>query len=172
MNQPSDNNFPGGDPVRQAYNGLAPIEPTTDMNQAVLKYARASTRPSRRQWVWPASLAAGILVTLGIVSQMAQIVPSGPYPRSPVVEVAPRVPRAVAASGEFDQSQVMQTQTIEVTVPGRSADTWLEHLQKLAEQGKPQEFAQAVNEARQDYPDLVLPQTLRTWAEANRPAED
>jgi hypothetical protein len=166
MNEPSEGNFPGGDTVRQAYNGLSPIEPTTEMDQVILKYARASTRASRNRWVWPASLAAGILVTLGIVSQMAQIVPSGSYPRSPVLETVTREPRAAAASGEFNQSQVMQSQTIEVKVPGRSVDAWLEQLQNLAEQGKSKEFVQALKDARQDYPDLELPQALSAWAEA------
>ena len=140
--KPFDQPFPGGEPMERAYQNLPKAEPSAELDQAILRYAKASTKPGRGAWVWPVSMAAAIIVSVGIFSQMTHILPSGSYPRSPIVESEPREPRSVVASGEFDQSSAMQSQTIVVEVPGRSADEWINHLQDLAEQDNAVEFFQ------------------------------
>jgi len=163
MNPSAENELNPDHPVQQAYEALPPVDPSPAMDRAILRYARASTRPSRRIWAWPASLAAALLVTLGIVSQMTQVLPSGSYPRSPVVESSRRVPRPVAASGGLDRAPSLYGQVIEVNVAARSVEEWLRLLDQLAANNQTDEFRQALIDARADYPDLTLPVSLQQW---------
>jgi hypothetical protein len=163
-----DKSITDGDSVQQAYNKLPGMEPSAQTDRSILKYATASTHPRRGVWVWPTSMAAAILVSLGIFSQMTHILPSGSYPRLPIEEPQPRVQRPVVPSGEFDQSAAMQPQTIVVEVAGRSREAWIEHLQGLLESDETGRFAQDLMTARLAYPDLELPDEMRVWLEQQR----
>lgn len=47
-------------------------QPSPELDDAIVSYARASTRKSER-WVWPVSVAAALLLTVGLFAHMSQL---------------------------------------------------------------------------------------------------
>ncbi len=75
-------------------------QPSPDLDDAILSYARSSTRRPER-WIWPVSVAAALLLTVGLFARMSHL-PS-PAERSQWDTTPAAVEAPAANSGRLEQ---------------------------------------------------------------------
>ena len=70
MNPPDD--IRDDAPILVNYDQFKDDEPSAALDDAILSYARASTKKQGR-WIWPVSMAAGLLLTVGFFAKMGSL---------------------------------------------------------------------------------------------------
>ncbi len=74
------------------YHQIDDSGPSVELDDAILNYARASTRRPER-WIWPVSIAASLLLTVGFLARMGSLPP-------PEMAEVPEAARTSAESAE------------------------------------------------------------------------
>jgi hypothetical protein len=169
---------PEYDKLAGRYRALGREEPTPELDARILDAARreAQSRPGRRRWLLPASIAAVVVLSVGVALQVqrersdqggqlgapseagkkAAPSASGNVVRAPALEREPR--ELPAASGA--QAGRPSRQSIEV-----SPEQWLAQIAELRRDGRDDEADRQLAEFRRRFPDYRIPQSLRDKVE-------
>ncbi len=162
----------GDSALARAYRETGREEPPAHLDAAILAQARAATAPRRGgkpRWLMPLSLAATVVLSIGVVLLMSKPgvapepmeVPPSAAPAPAVTEKAPVVtPKAVVTPKEMPAVTPKETPRFEpreaVIPPTKSPEVWLAEIGALRKAGKHAEADAELEKFRQRYPDYPL----------------
>jgi hypothetical protein len=173
----------GDSPLSRAYRETGREEPPAHLDAAILAQAKAAAAPrrgSKPRWLMPLSLAATVVLSIGVVLLMSREgvapvpmetplpmpvapVPTPTAPAAPaVVEKAPVVtPKATVTPKEVPAvtpKEVPRFEPREVVIPpkARTPEVWLAEIEALRKAGKHAEADAELAKFRQRYPDYPL----------------
>lgn len=171
----------GDSPLSRAYRETGREEPPAHLDATILAQAKAAvgTRRSKPRWFMPLSLAATVVLSVGVVLLMsregATPVPMEtplPTPTAPalkpttptvpaVIEKAPVVtPKATVTPKEAPAVTPKEAPRFEprevVIPPKKSPETWLAEIEALRKVGKHAEADAELAKFRQRYPDYPV----------------
>ncbi|MGH8689021.1 MAG: hypothetical protein ACREVQ_15060 [Burkholderiales bacterium] len=159
--------------VSAAYRELGADAPPAQLDAAVL----AAARRRRPRWAVPVSVAAVVVLGLGVVLRVQR---EAPQPAEPVA-LEPRILQAPAAERKSAPASVSaaaapvakaRDETFALRAPANvargkisaSAETpgqWLERIAKLRAEGKAEEADRSLAEFRRRYPEYRIPPAMR-----------
>lgn len=166
------------DRVSTAYRALGAEEPPRAVDAAVLAAARR--KPAR--WRVPLSLAAVLVLALGVTLRVQRETPdaepvalapqvlevpppaAAPAPRASVAADAARAAPAAPASataGVAAESRMRAELAAKPSSPAATPEAWLARIAELRRQNRMREAQESLAEFRKRYPDYRIPQALR-----------
>lgn len=169
---------PEDDKVAERYRALGREEPPPELDVRILDAARraAQSRSGRRGWMLPASIAAVIVLSVGVALQVQR-------ERSDVTD-QPATPAeagkasAPSASGGVVRAPALERKLQELPArpaaqPGRlsrqsveaSPERWLTQIAELRREGRDDEADRQLSEFRRRFPDYRIPQPMRQQIE-------
>lgn len=161
-----DDYLRGDSPLSRAYRETGREEPPAHLDAAILAQAKAAVATHRRKprWFMPLSLAATVVLSIGVVLLMSRegvtpvpmeapvlkpTIPTAPA----VVEKAPVVtPKATVTPKEAPRFEPREV----VIPPKKSPETWLAEIEALRKAGKHAEADAEQMKFRQRYPDYPI----------------
>ncbi len=162
----------GDSALARAYRETGREEPPAHLDAAILAQARAATAPrrgSKPRWLMPLSLAATVVLSIGVVLLMSKqgVAPESMEPPPSVVpapavtEKAPvAMPKAVVTPKEMPAVTPKETPRFEprevAIPPKKSPEAWLAEIEALRKAGKHAEADAELEKFRQRYPDYPL----------------
>lgn len=161
----------GDSPLSRVYRETEREEPPAHLDAAILAQAKAAVgaRRSKPRWFMPLSLAATVVLSIGVVLLMSRegVTPvpmETPVlkPTTPAVtEKAPAVtPKATVTPKEapaVTPKEVPRFEPREVVIPPKkSPETWLAEIDALRKAGKHIEADAELAKFRQRYPDYPI----------------
>ena len=166
MNQSSDETT-----ARRLVDAVARLdcpEPRPEVDHAVLEYARRHVAPQHRAspaWVWPLSLAAAVVVCVGVFFQIARLMPQPPT----VVVMAPPAPQAAErpdpAVGRETPHDAVTGSLSEAFEPHPTLpDRWRLTLEGHVRAGDTAGFVTTYKAMREAGVTAPLPQPIHDWA--------
>jgi hypothetical protein len=176
------------DKLERAYRALAKEEPPPALDAAILSAARRSvTRPSlARRWGVPVSLAAVLMLAIGVTLEMrnekpgvemaapaapealrAAPAPAAPPPAAPAeapaeAPVAPPVAAQLAPTPKAAAKREAAGATADVMANAHDPHAELERIAKLRAEGRDEEADRALDEFRKRFPHYRIDDA--TWA--------
>ncbi|MGA7985440.1 MAG: hypothetical protein WCA01_09715 [Burkholderiales bacterium] len=187
---------PEDDKVAERYRALGREEPPPELDVRILDAARraAQSRSGRRGWMLPASIAAVIVLSVGVALQVQRersdvtdqpatpaeagkaSVPAAPAAAESVSPPAPA--SAPSASGGVVRAPALERKLQELPArpaaqPGRlsrqsveaSPEQWLTQIAELRREGRDDEADRQLSEFRRRFPDYRIPQPMRRQIE-------
>jgi hypothetical protein len=170
--------------LERAYRALAKEEPPPALDAAILSAARRSvTRPSlARRWGVPVSLAAVIMLAIGVTLEMrhekpgvevaapaapealrAAPAPAAPPPAAPAeAPTAPPVAAQLAPAPKAAAKREAAGATADVMAKAHDPHAELERIAKLRAEGRDEEADRALDEFRKRFPHYRIDDA--TWA--------
>lgn len=167
----------GDSPLSRAYRETGREEPPAHLDAAILAQAEAAVGTRRKpRWFMPLSLAATVVLSIGVVLLMSRegVTPVPmetplPTPGAPVlkpttpgvIEKAPVVtPKATVTPKEAPAVTPKEAPRFEprevVIPPKKSPETWLAEIEALRKAGKHAEAEAEMAKFRQRYPDYSI----------------
>lgn len=165
-----DDYLRGDSPLSRAYRETGREEPPAHLDAAILAQAKAAVGARRRKprWFMPLSLAATVVLSVGVVLLMSRegVTPVPmetplPTPGAPalkptapaVIEKAPIVtPKVTVTPKEAPRFEPREV----VIPPKKSPETWLAEIDALRKAGKHIEADAELAKFRQRYPDYPI----------------
>lgn len=153
----------GDSPLSRAYRETGREEPPAHLDAAILAQAKAmvGARRSKPRWFMSLSLAATVVLSIGVVLLMSRegvtpVPTETPVlkPTTPaVIEKAPAVtPKATVTPKEAPRFEPREV----VILPKKSPETWLAEIEALRKAGKHAEADAELAKFRQRYPDYPI----------------
>jgi len=165
---------PEDDRLDERYRALGREEPPPELDARILDAARraAQSRPGRRRWMLAASIAAVIVLSVGVTLQVqrehsdlvnrpatpaeagkaAAPPASGSVMRAPALErKLQELPARPAAAPESLSRQSVET----------SPEQWLTQIAELRREGRDDEADRRFAEFRRRFPDYRIPESMR-----------
>jgi hypothetical protein len=169
------------DKLERAYRALAKEEPPPALDAAILSAARRSvTRPSlARRWGVPVSLAAVLMLAIGVTLEMRNEKPgvemaapaapealrAAPAPAAPPPAEAPAAPPVAAQLAPAPKAAAKREAagaTADVMAKAHDPHAELERIAKLRAEGRDEEADRALDEFRKRFPHYRIDDA--TWA--------
>ncbi len=159
----------GDSPLTRAYRETAREEPSARLDAAILAQAKAGTAPRRGgkpRWLMPLSLAATVVLAVGVVlftareggaplpMETAPVVEPAPVPAKPSApppKVAPKQAPAVTPK-EAPRFEPRVFTPKEPAAP-KTPEQWLAEIEELRRAGRHAEAEEQMTEFRRSYPD-------------------
>ncbi len=155
-----DNDIPGLDELSELYRHGQRPEPPTPLDRKILSAARPR-KTTQWRWAIPASLAACLVLGVGLVGQLRQRSPSPAPPSAPAEALLANPETARPAAPAQDRAAPLQAQTQAARRESQAADpdpeSWLERIAELRRQGRLAEAEAEQREFRRQYPEYVYP---------------
>ncbi len=172
------------------YTELPELSPSAQLDQRILTAARqaAPHTPSTGRWIWPASLAASLVICTTLVTQMAKVVNPSPVVPSPSLQASnangssdgstafAQIDASLAANKQTDPPAIgaVAVGTEVTTLPTQrsatpeSAEFWWDQLRHHAHNADREGFL-ATWQVYQDHRyNTPLPEDLQRWMADNR----
>lgn len=151
----------GDSPLSRAYREAGREEPPPALDAHILAQARgekAAPRGGKPRWLMPLSLAATIVLSVGIVLFMTrQGATPLPTETAPIVEVpAPSVVPAPAPKVAPKEASRFEARDVAVPPKQKSPEQWLADIEELRKLGLDAEADAQFAEFRKRYPDYPL----------------
>lgn len=156
----------GDSPLSRVYRETGKEEPPAHVDAAILAQAKAAItthRGGKPRWLMPLSLAATVVLSVGVVLLMSKqgvspVPTETPSVAPPVTDKTPTVtPKATVVPKEapvVTPKEVPRFEAREVVVPPRkSPEQWLAEIDALRKAGKHAEADAELAKFRQRYPD-------------------
>ena len=158
----------GDSALSRAYRETGREEPPAHLDAAILAQARAATVPRRGgkpRWFMPLSLAATVVLSVGVVLLLSRegVTPvpmetPSPMPVAPAPKLtAPTAPAVVEKAPAVTPKEVPRFEPREVVIPPKkSPEAWLAEIEALRKAGKHAEADAELAKFRQRYPGYPL----------------
>jgi hypothetical protein len=180
---------PEDDKVAERYRALGREEPPPELDARILDAARraAQSRPGRRRWMLPASIAAVIVLSVGVALQVqrersdlmdqpatpaeagkaaAPALKPSPAPAPPASDNVMRAPALERKPQDLPARPAARSGSLSA---GRSVEAspeqWLTQIAELRRAGRDDEADRQLAEFRRRYPDYRIPQPIRQKVE-------
>ena len=174
---------PEHDKLDERYRALGREEPPPALDARILDAARraAQSRPGRRHWMLPASIAAVIVLSVGVALQVqrgrSDLVDQHrtPAEAGKAAEPASAPPSAPRASDNVMRAPALERKLQEVPArpaaqsPSLSAgqpveappEQWLTQIAELRREGRDDEADRQLAEFRRRFPDYRIPEAMQ-----------
>ena len=169
---------PENDKLAERYRALGREEPPPELDATILDAARraAQSRPARRRWMLPASIAAVIVLSVGVALQVQRersdlagqlgapakagksAAPVSAPPASDNVSRAPALERKLQESPA--RSATQSGKPLEQPVEA-SPEQWLARIAELRREGRDDEADRQLAEFRRRFPNYRIPESMR-----------
>lgn len=151
----------GDSPLTRAYRELGGEEPPPSLDARILAQARggnAAQRGGKPRWLMPLSLAATVVLSVGIVLFMTrQGVTPLPPETAPAVEApAPSAVPAPAPKAAPKAAPRFEARDVAIPPKQKTPEQWLADIEELRKLGLYAEADEKMAEFRKRYPDYPL----------------
>ncbi len=151
----------GDSPLTRAYRDLGREEPSSSLDARILAQARgekAAPRGGKPRWLMPLSLAATVVLSVGIVLLMTrQGVTPLPTETAPAVEApAPSATPAPAPKVAPKETPRFEARDVAIPLKQKTPEQWLADIEELRKLGLNAEADEQLAEFRKRYPDYPL----------------
>jgi hypothetical protein len=182
------------DQLGDRYRALGREEPPAELDASILAASRRAvqSRPGRRRWLLPASIAAVIVLSVSVTLQLqheradlaGQInapaeagKAAAPAAPPPALAPAPAPATAPAAADSAMRAPLLERRQEQspaaAAQPGRmsrqsaeaSPEQWLARIAELRREGRHDEAERQLADFRRRFPDYRIPQTMRDKVE-------
>lgn len=153
-----DDHIPGLEDLSGLYRDGRRPDPPAHLDRRILAAARA---PARRRWAVPLSLAASLVLGVGLVGLLRQPTPApAPAPAEAPAAVGESA-RPAAPAPPPDRAEPLRALRQAPEAESRAAEpdpgAWLERIADLRRQGRSAEAEALLRAFRDRYPDYPLP---------------
>lgn len=185
---------PEDDRIVERYRALGRAEPPAELDARILAAARraASSRPGRRRWVLPVSIAAVVVLSVSVALQVERERPAtadrlgapavagkAAAPAAPAAAPQPALKSAPAAAANAMRAPAAQSRS-EEQAPAQAAapaarmlqksdqaspQEWLARIAKLRREGRDDEADRQLKEFRRRFPDYRIPPAIQREVE-------
>lgn len=149
--------------VSAAYRQRAREEPPVELDAVIL----AAARQPRRRWAVPVSIAAVVVLAVGVTLRLQLEPPEEDRtvarPLKPTSEPARALRERRAAAGRLDAGD--PSAAAKLAAEPESPERWLERIATLREAGKHREADESLAEFRRRHPDFEIPAAMRERVE-------
>lgn len=167
------------DKLAARYRTLGREEPAPELDATILDAARQAvqTRPGRRRWMLPASIAAVIVLSVGVAVQVQReqseqadqlgastgagkaakpAEPAAPAAGAPTPPPAPELKLQESAARRAAPAGRLSQQAVEA-----SPERWLTQIAELRRLGRDDEADRQLAEFRRRFPDYRIPEAMQ-----------
>ena len=158
--------------VDRAYQQLPEVAPPDAIDEALARQARASRVSSG--WIWPISIAASMVLCVGLFLQMGRLLTPSPLP-APRADEAPATAPQLGPPPPFGEGERIDTQVLELgleTIAASPSDPtdpefWWAELRRLAAEADRDGFLVTWEAYQRHLADTPLPDDLTRWMADN-----
>jgi hypothetical protein len=169
---------PEHDKLDERYRALGREEPPPELDARILDAARraAQSRPGRRRWMLPASIAAVIVLSVGVALEVQR--ERSDLADQPAAPAEAGRAAAPSASGNVMRAPALERKLLEAparstsqpeSLSSRSAEgspeKWLAQIAELRREGRDDEADRQLAEFHRRFPDYRIPEPMRQKVE-------
>jgi hypothetical protein len=162
---------PADDRIVERYRALGRAEPPAELDATILAAARraASSRPGRRRWMLPVSIAAVVVLSVSVALQVQRERPGTAdrlgAPPAAGKAVAPAAPAAESNRVEAPAQAAAPAARMLQKSDQASPEAWLARIAKLRREGRDEEADRQLKEFRRRFPDYRIPPAIQREVE-------